>query len=166
VLDPPYQVRPATAADLDGVFRVRVSVAENHLSAGALAARGITPAWMARLMAEGALRVWCAEAGAEVVGFCAVKPQAREVFGLFVSPGHQGRGVGSSLLAEGMAYLAGLNRKPVRLGTAPGTRAHAFYLRRGWRPVGLDTGHGDVVLEMELAKTRQFELDRVPGSRS
>lgn len=145
----PVVVRLALPGDLPAVFRIRVSVQENHLSMAQLTARGITPAWIARLMAEGALRTWCAECHGEVVGFSMVNVDAREVFALFVAPQHEGRGVGSRLLEVSVAELLRASARPLRLTTGSGTRAHSFYLRRGWQQVGVDPRNDDVLLELD-----------------
>lgn len=147
----PVMVRAALPGDVPAVFRIRVSVRQNHLSMAELAARGITEQWVARLMVDGALRTWCAECDGRVVGFSMVKIHAREVFALFVAPGFEGRGIGSRLLREAVGYLAGSGARTVRLSTGPGTRAHSFYLRRGWQEVGLDEHNEDVLLELKPA---------------
>ena len=140
---------PAGEEDVEAVFRIRTAVSHNHLDRAALAERGITPAWVRHLVRHGALRIWGAwTPERDMVGFCAVKPQAREIFGLFVVPGWQGRGVGSALLDTAVDHLWRGGAGTIGLETGRGTPAHGFYLRRGWVEVASDPEAEDVPLRL------------------
>lgn len=139
----------AGEGDVEAVFRIRTAVEHNHLDRAALSRRGITPEWVRHLLRHGALSVWGAwTSEREMVGFCAVKPQAREIFGLFVMPGWQGRGVGDALLRLAVEDLLRRGAGAIGLETGRGTPAHGFYLRRGWVETGSDPEAEDVALRL------------------
>ena len=54
------------------------------------------------------------------------------LFGLFVLPAWEERGLGTALLEEAEAWLWGHGVEQAWLSTEPGLRAAAFYRRRGW----------------------------------
>src|SRR3970040_1594980 len=63
-----------------------------------------------RILRQGRVRVLVAEAGDRIVGFCTVGRSADEgwgeVYSIYLSPGHWGRGLGRDLLASGEQALA------------------------------------------------------------
>ena len=71
----------------------------------------------------------------EPAGVVAYSPATGEVATLYVAPGHQGRGVGSALLAYA---LRGMPRgvKPWLTVLGCNERAKAFYQRKGFVPTG------------------------------
>jgi GNAT superfamily N-acetyltransferase len=149
---PPVVVRVATAADVPALFAVRTSVRENHLDLAALAARGVTPATMAGMLAGGSVRTWVAEARGEVVAFGTADARAGCVFALFVHPEAEGRGYGRALLdaAEAWLFAGGWATIWLQTGQEPHFRAHRLYRAAGWELVG-PTDHGDVRYEKRRA---------------
>lgn len=127
---------------------VRLAVRENRLSNP----ERITHAmYAAHLGPEG--RSWVGEVDGQVVGFCAAALPAdgrdASIWALFVLPEYEGRGIGKRLLAMAVEWLFAQAAQRVVLGTATGTRADAFYERRGWRRGAMREG-GEV----------EFTLDR------
>jgi GNAT superfamily N-acetyltransferase len=72
---------------------------------------------------------------------------------LFVHPSWEGRGIGSALLARVCASLSAAGHLTATLYTEPGTRAAAFYERRGWAVRGLGEG-GHLLFSRSLVMHR------------
>ena len=68
---------------------------------------------------------------------------------LFVSPEHERRGIGRSLLDELVRVFREERLVTVWLSTDPGTRAERFYLAAGWIATGF-TGSGERRFELRL----------------
>jgi GNAT superfamily N-acetyltransferase len=117
-------IRPATAADLEGIARVLAANGE------ALEQPGVEGyPYLEFLLGRG--RVEVAETGDGVVGFGSVirVGDASMVTDLFVDPAHHGRGLGTALLSVtlGDAY-------PRMTFSSADPRALPAYLRAGMRP--------------------------------
>jgi GNAT superfamily N-acetyltransferase len=139
-------IREATVADVPAMFHVRTSVVENAMTWEQLAARGITPASVAAaLMTDH--KAWVAERGDDVIGFVVANDSDGSIFALFVRPAEEGQGVGTRLLDFAVQWLRARGRTAISLSTGPGTRAAAFYARRGWRDVRIEPG-GEVRFEL------------------
>ena len=135
-------IRPATAADIPAMHRIRLEVRENRLSPGSAVTE---PSYLPFLDAT-----VVAEAGGTVVGFAALDIARSSIWALFVGSTAEGRGIGRAL-HRGLLDLAaahGLER--LSLTTAPGTRAAQFYQRAGWQPAGLAAGD-ELLFERALA---------------
>lgn len=141
------QIRLADVDDIPDLFRIRTSARENHLSEEQLAALGITPASVARMLDSGEARAWCAVEGGAVLGFSMARRSERDLFALFVLPAFEGRGIGGSLLDAAVAWLRQAGSGPIRLNTGRDTRAFSVYRSRGWREVG-ELANGDAILEI------------------
>jgi len=141
-------IRPATAADIADLFRVRTSVRENHLSIEQLEERGVTSASIIATLSDDDWRTWVAEENGTICGFTMASAKTGSVFALFISPESEGRGYGSALLAEAERWLFESGREMIWLETDkdPTTRAHRLYQRAGWVLVG-PADHGDVRYE-------------------
>jgi GNAT superfamily N-acetyltransferase len=134
-------IREATAADMPGISRVRLSVVENAATAEQLSQLGITnESVAASFLADS--KGWVAEEDGRIVGFSIADRESGAMFALFVLPACEGRGIGSRLhdLALDWLWSNGLERAWLR--TSPQTRAATFYARRGWVRTGPDV-HGD-----------------------
>jgi GNAT superfamily N-acetyltransferase len=84
------------------------------------------------------LRGWVAEDAGRIVAFSMAYGAEGKVFALFTLPGFEGRGCGSRLLDEALTWLKSLGHERAWLSTGRGTRAQAFYERRGWIIEGHD----------------------------
>ncbi len=82
-------------------------------------------------------------------GFACANPQTGYVWALFVIDAAQGRGHGSALLDAVASEFRAAGHRQAFLTTGPGTKAEAFYLRRGWWPMGRDM-RGETVLRLWL----------------
>jgi GNAT superfamily N-acetyltransferase len=127
------RTRPDDAAEL---FRVRTSVHENHETEEELATLGITRESVARMLESDDACGWCAELDERIVGFAIARRSERDLFALFVEPGFEGRGLGSTLLDSAVEWLSERGTEELRLTTERGTQAQAFYLKRGWADIG------------------------------
>ena len=85
-------IRPAVAADVPAMHRIRLSVQENRLSNPALVREG---SYLPYLEAGNA---WVAERNAAIAGFAALDRSAGSIWALFVAPEAEGLGIGRSLL--------------------------------------------------------------------
>jgi GNAT superfamily N-acetyltransferase len=119
--------RPATGADIPAMSRIRLSVTENTLS---------DPTRVIREMYEDFLeqsgRGWVAELDGEIVAFCYADKMNASIWALFVQPGHEGQGLGQSLLRQAVDWLFEMGHDCVHLTTGANTRADRFYSAQGW----------------------------------
>ena len=71
--------------------------------------------------------------GAEKVGFLVVKSQANELLldHLYVSPKHQGKGIGTTVLVQVFAEAEEVGL-PVRVGALRESASNRFYTRHGF----------------------------------
>ena len=139
-------IRAMRVDDMGETFRVRTSVTENALSLEQLEQMGITPESVVASLASRS-RGWVAELDGRVVAFAIADADARSIFALFVAPGFEGRGLGSSLLELAVRWLQGERGGAIWLKTAPDTRAAAFYARRGFVVTGREST-GSLRLEL------------------
>lgn len=137
-------LRAATPADVAAMFHVRTSVRENALSADELGRLGVTPASIARAIAQ-APCAWVATRGGEIVGFSMVDLADACLFAAFVLPAHEGQGIGRALIRAAEEAL--FARHPVAwLETAATSRAARLYRQLGWGGE-VAVGDGDIRLE-------------------
>lgn len=139
-------IREATAADMPGISRVRLSVVENATTAERLAQRGITNDSVAASFLVDA-KGWVAAEAGEIVAFSIADRAAQSIFALFVLPSHEGRGLGSQLLSTAVQWLWDNGATRIWLATGPDTRAANFYKKRGWLHTG-PADHGDIRFEL------------------
>jgi len=71
------------------------------------------------------------------VGFVVLRPHPGEwqLDHLYLAPGHQGRGIGSAVLAQVFAEADAADQ-PLRVGALRGSEANRFYQRHGFLLVG------------------------------
>lgn len=135
-------IRLATIADYADMHRIRMSVRENAL---------MNPAAVTfeqyRQMLEERGRSWICEIDGRPVGFAIGDLKDRNIWALFVEPGHEGRGIGRALHDAMVAWMFGMGATRLWLSTDPNTRAERFYQRAGWTHAGL-TDHGEARYEL------------------
>lgn len=78
-------------------------------------------------------RGWVAEDEGDIVAFCYADKIHASIWALFVCPGHEGRGLGKSLLERATSWLFEIGHDCVHLNTTANTRADRFYAAQGWR---------------------------------
>lgn len=141
-----FTVRPATAADVEALFDIRTGVTQNHLSREQMAQMGIDAAALATTLSA-APCAWLAEVEGQPVAFSMVDLDDACLFALFVRPSHEGRGLGSAVLAPAEAALFARHAR-IWLSTdgREVIRANGFYRRHGWQVVAV-LEDGDVRYE-------------------
>jgi len=135
------QLRQALRSDIPGMHRVRRAVRENPLTSDVIREEHYIPA------IESSGRGWVVEEAGEVRAFAVGNGQTGNIWALFVDPAHEGRGFGRQLQAVMVDWLFSEGLERLNLGTAPGTRAEAFYRATGWTYLGIDA-HGEASFEM------------------
>jgi GNAT superfamily N-acetyltransferase len=127
------QIRLARLDDIETLFHIRTSVVENHQSREELAGLGVTPETIAQML-QTHCRAWIAEIDGQAVGFSFANAVERMVFGLFVLPHFEGRGVGRALMqqAEDWLWSQGTTKIQLYTGNQPSLRAYGFYQHLGW----------------------------------
>ncbi|MEW6371853.1 MAG: GNAT family N-acetyltransferase [Pseudomonadota bacterium] len=120
--------RQADSKDIPAMSRIRLAVTENVLSDPSRATHAMYEDFL-----EKSGRGWVAEYGGEIVAFCYADKVKASIWALFVLPGHEGRGLGTSLLERAVAWLFEIGHDTVHLSTTAGTRADRFYAAQGWQ---------------------------------
>lgn len=123
-------IRPAQLSDVESIFTVRTSVIENHLSREQMREMGITERVVGDMIKEGRC-AWVATDDDEVVGFSMIQREKGCLYGLFVHPDYEGRGIGRRLtmLAEQELFK---QHEIAWLETDKNSRAAKFYMQLGW----------------------------------
>jgi len=134
--------REAQTADIPQMQIVRHSVKENTLSDPAIVPDKDVEDYMIR-RGKG----WVCEINNTIAGFAIVSVTDHNVWALFVKPGFEKKGIGRRLHDEMMDWYFSQTVETIWLGTAPFTRAEAFYRKAGWREVGKH-GKGEIKFEM------------------
>ncbi|QZY97484.1 GNAT family N-acetyltransferase [Pantoea dispersa] len=137
-------IRTAQAADIDGMFHVRISVIENHLSREEMQRIGITENVVADLI-EKSCCAWVATDNEKIIGFSMILPDEGCLFAAFVLPEYEGRGIGRRLveIAEKELFR---HHEVVWLETDKQSRAAKFYIQLGWGNK-IDINDTDIRLE-------------------
>lgn len=137
-------IRPAQLSDVEGIFTVRTSVAENHLSREEMREMGITETTVSNMIKEGSC-AWVATDDDEVVGFSMILREKGSLYGLFVLPAYEGRGIGRRLtkIAEQELFK---HHEVAWLETDKNSRAAKFYMQLGW---GNKTTLDDAFIRLE-----------------
>jgi GNAT superfamily N-acetyltransferase len=135
-------IREATIADIPQIQVVRNSVKENTLSDPNL----VTDEDCREFMFDRG-KGWVAEINNEVVGFAIADLKENNIWALFLNPEFEKLGIGKQLHDTMMDWYFDQTQETVWLGTAPGTRAEAFYKKAGWKVIGMH-GKGEVKFEM------------------
>ncbi|KJH73420.1 GNAT family N-acetyltransferase [Aliterella atlantica] len=127
------KIRSAQLEDIETLFNIRVSVEENHLSREELAALGVTPKTVARMLQTNC-HAWLAEIDSQAIAFIMANAQEGSIFVIAVLPAFAGRGVGRALMAKAEEWLRSQGFAEIWLLTAndPKLRAYGFYQHLGW----------------------------------
>lgn len=129
-------IRPATPGDARELFEIRraailalatPAMREDMVIAWADAH---PPAWTHVLIRERDVRVF--EHEGTMAGW--LSATGCRIDGLYVSPPHAGRGIGTALLASAEAEMAARGCREILLDAS--VNALHFYQRRGYKPVG------------------------------
>lgn len=141
-------LREARVGDIPQIQIVRNTVKENALSNPDL----VTDQDCEDFITQRG-KGWICEMEHQVVGFSIVDLVDHNVWALFVHPDFDKRGIGKQLHDIMLDWYFNQTQQSVWLGTAPGTRAEAFYRRAGWKEIGLH-GKGEIKFEMTFEKWR------------
>ncbi|MBF9222122.1 GNAT family N-acetyltransferase [Hymenobacter ruricola] len=142
-------LREAQVADIPAYMEVRFAVKENVLNNRSLVTHADNVDYLTR-RGKG----WVAEADGRIVGFAIADLQDHSIWALFVHPDYDRQGIGRALHDTMLNWYFSQTQEPVWLGTAPGTRAEAFYRKAGWWDLGLRP-NGEVKFEMTAAAWRK-----------
>ena len=134
--------REAEITDIPQIQVVRNSVNENTLSDPALVPDNDVKNYITQ-RGKG----WVCEINNTIVGFAIVSVADHNVWAIFIQPGFEQKGIGRRLHEEMMDWYFSQTPETIWLGTAPGTRAEAFYRKAGWSEVGMH-GKGEIKFEM------------------
>jgi len=93
---------------------------------------------------------WVYETDNVIAGFAIVDLLEHNIWALFLHPQFERRGIGRQLHDKMLDWYFDQTEKTVWLGTAPGTRAEAFYRKAGWKENGTH-GKGEIKFEMTHA---------------
>jgi GNAT superfamily N-acetyltransferase len=139
-------IRKATIEDQARITVVRNAVRENRLSPANVQRVADTSRW---IFENGTFWIW--EQEGEAQGFAVADVRDGTIFGLFVHPDYEGRGIAQALLPLACEDLRLAGHAVATLTTEPGSRAERFYRRNGWT----DTGRrekGEIVFERALTR--------------
>ena len=137
-------IRKATSADRPRISEVRLAVRENQLSAASAGKVETTADW---IFENATFWVW-EEAGA-VQGFSVADPRDGTIFGLFIHPDYESRGIARALLPCACEDLRAAGFAVAKLTTGAGTRAERFYRTNGWQETGRQDD-GQIIFEKPL----------------
>lgn len=137
-------IRKATLADRPRISEVRNAVRENRLSPASVAKVDATADW---IFANAAFWVW--EAHGAVQGFAVADPRDGTIFGLFIHPDYEGRGIAQALLPRACEDLRAAGFAVATLTTGPDTRAERFYRTNGWEETGRQD-NGEIIFRKAL----------------
>ena len=123
--------REAVINDIPAIQVVRHAVKENVLS---------TPALVTDKDCENYLTTrgkgWVCETDHLIVGFAIADLADNNIWALFVTPEHEGKGIAKRLHHLMLEWYFQQTIKTLWLSTAFNTRAEAFYRMQGWKDAG------------------------------
>lgn len=137
-------IRKAIAADGPRITEVRNAVRENQLGAANVSKVADTSRW---IYDNGTFWVW--EEDGAVQGFAAADPRDGTIFGLFIHPAYESRGIARALLPLACNDLRQAGFAAATLTTDAGTRAERFYRTDGWIEIGRQED-GQVIFQKNL----------------
>lgn len=150
-------IREATVADIRQIQVVRNSVKENMLSNPALVSDQDCENFLTK-RGKG----WVSEIDGTIVGFSIVDMEDHNVWALFLDPVFEKRGIGQQLHNVMLDWYFEQTQQPLWLGTAPGTRAEAFYRKAGWEEAGM---HGKNEIKFEMSAGDWNEIKRSSANK-
>jgi GNAT superfamily N-acetyltransferase len=136
------KIREANIDDIKQIQIVRNSVKENVLSNPNLVTDEDCKEFLTR-RGKG----WVCEINNQIVGFSIADLQTCNIWALFVHPQFDKQGIGRLLHDTMLDWYFSKSTENVWLGTAPATRAEAFYRKAGWTEAGT-YGKGEIKFEM------------------
>ncbi|WP_300601893.1 GNAT family N-acetyltransferase [Niabella sp.] len=139
-------IREAITNDIPQIQAVRNAVKENTLSDPNLVTDQDCEAFITQ-RGKG----WVYETAGRVVGFSIADLKDHNIWALFVHPEYERKGIGKRLHDAMLNWYFMQTPQTVWLGTAPGTRAEAFYRKAGWTETGMH-GKGEIKFEMTAEK--------------
>lgn len=135
-------IREANTGDIEQIQIVRNAVKENTLSNPNLVTNEDC-----RIFLTERGKGWVCEINNQIIGFSIADMKDHNIWALFVHPDFDKQGVGRQLHDIMLDWYFSQTKKPVWLGTAPNTRAEAFYRKAGWKEIGTH-GKGEIKFEM------------------
>jgi ribosomal protein S18 acetylase RimI-like enzyme len=132
------KLRSASVADVETLFEIRCSVAENYQSREELALLAITTESVSDMLASGDYLTTIAEDHGRPVGFTMAQISQGYIFACFVKPEFEGHGFGRALMnaAEDGLRRSGVEQAWLSTGANEKLRAVGFYRHLGWRDDG------------------------------
>ena len=137
-------IREALLSDIPRLSLIRNSVKENVLSKPDLVTHKDYEAYLCR-RGKG----WVCELNDSIAGFAIADLQDHNIWALFVMPAFERKGVGRMQHDCMLHWYFKQTKQTVWLGTAPDTRAAAFYRKAGWTETGLRK-NGELKFEMTI----------------
>ncbi|EAZ93122.1 GNAT family N-acetyltransferase [Crocosphaera chwakensis] len=132
-------IRLAQTEDIETLFDIRTSVKENYQSREEIATLGITPSSVAQMLSIDCC-AWIAEMESQPVGFSIANLTEKTIFGIFVLPEFENKGIGRALMEKTENWFKNQGIKQIWLltGNDPSLRAYGFYTHLGWTPIGIE----------------------------
>ena len=137
-------IRHALTADRPRISEVRNAVRENRLGPSKVSTVADTAHW---IYDNGTFWVW--EEDGAVQGFAVADPRDGTIFGLFVHPSYEDRGIARALLPLACNDLRQAGFTAATLMTGAGTRAERFYRADGWSEIG-HQDDGEIIFRKNL----------------
>jgi|SRR5215217_1651390 len=128
-------IRDAAEGDIPGIFAVRISVRENHLSTEQLAEIGITHQTILETIHKEPC-MWVAVNDDDIIGFSMGSSEDSCLFAAFVRPEWEGQGIGRLLVERAEQFLFESSQS-LWLHTEGSSRAAGFYEKLGWKRTSL-----------------------------
>lgn len=126
-------IRQALLSDIHRLLEIRLSVRENQL----LDPGSVTEELCADYLTNRGIG-WVCDIKNIVAGFAILDMANKEVWALFIHPDFEANGIGSLLHDTMIAYYFEHHESALTLSTEPNTRAHRFYLKKGWKVAGIN----------------------------
>ena len=163
----PLTYRAASHTDIPECVALRGMTRENAVSVERLASIGITVESWALGVEAGELHGFVCVDQSRIVGYAFGDRRTGEVVVVALLPTHEGRGIGRNVLARVVSDLAtaGFERLHLTCSSDSKHRSHGFYRHLGWVATGRVDGHGDEILELDVAGPRPMPDTSVECTR-